>query len=259
MKQPATSIIRLVCLFIVLLPLVPVRGQLLKHKSATVSNVRVEGDSERVKIQYDATGLSSSDSVYIRVESQSRGLLNAMTVTGDVGKAVLPGKNKTIYWDYRLDGLTIDNAIRVVVRVKPAAPSRPQGRVGGGAANALLSVLAPGVGSIFVQPSRKVGWRPLITGAYAGLLVYGLVQKSRSNQAYDQYTSLLNDGDYAEANRANHHYLVATWTALAVLLTDVSYTLLKGMKNDRQRKIAQTSLALTYAGAIPSAGVRLRF
>ena len=205
---------------------------------------------------YDAVGITSRDSLYLLVESQSRGLLNVVTVTGDIGLSVVPGKNKTIYWDYRLDGLQIDDGIRVSIRVK-----RPYQRLalGGGPAYALLSVVAPGIGNIFVQPNHKVGLRPLLTGAYAGLLVYGLVQNARSNRVYDEYLVLLNEADYAQANRLNHQYLVATWTAVALLLTDVTYTFLKGRKNEKQKQFAQTGVVMAYAGTIPSIGFQFRF
>jgi hypothetical protein len=244
----------LVCLPLVLFSLNCAQGQVAS--SGPITNIRVELDSERVKVLYDAVGITSRDSVYLLVESQSRGLLNVVTVTGDVGLAVVPGKNKTIYWDYRLDGLRIDDGIRANIRVK-----RPYQRLvlGGGPTYALLSVVAPGIGNIFVQPNHKVGLRPLITGAYAGLLIYGLVQNARSGRAYDQYLILLNDSDYAEANRLNHQYLVATWTAVALLLTDVTYTFLKGRKNEQQKQLTKTGVVMAYAGTIPSLGFQFHF
>ncbi len=169
---------------------------------------------------------------------------------------MVPGKNKTLYWDYRLDGLRIDDGIRVSIRVK-----RPYQRLvlGGGPAYALLSVVAPGIGNIFVQPNHKVGLRPLLTGAYAGLLIYGLVQNARSGRAYNEYLMLLKDSDYAEANRSHHQYLVATWTAVALLLTDVTYTFLKGRKNEQQRQLARTGVVMANAGTTPSLGFQYRF
>lgn len=256
MRAPAYHTHCLVWLLVVLLSLSRAQGQSAGNNPGPIANIRVDVDNERVKVLYDAVGITSRDSIYLQVESQSRGLLNVVTVTGDVGRAVVPGKNKTIYWDYRLDGLRIDDGIRANIRVK-----RPYQRlaVGGGPTYALLSVVAPGLGTIFVQPGHKVGLRPLITGAYAGLLIYGLVQNGRSDRAYDEYLILLNDSDYAEANRLNHHSLVATWAAVALLLTDVTYTFLKGRKNEKQKQLAQTGVVLTYAGTIPSIGFQFRF
>jgi hypothetical protein len=221
---------------------------------ASLTNVRVDLDVNRVRVMYDIEGITARDSVYIQAESRSRGLLNAATVTGDVGTAILPGKNKTIYWDYRLDEVKIDDDIRVTVYMKS-----PVEATGGGPANALLSVVAPGIGSIFVQPDRKIGLRPLITGAYVGLLVYGLVRRSQSKHQYGLYADQLIMADYQEANRLHHHYLVATWTAVGLLLTDVTYTLLKGLKNDKQRRASQQRVAIGYIGTAPTIGVQFHF
>ncbi len=254
MRASAYHTLWLVWLLVVLLSMSRAQGQLAG--GGPITNIRVDVDSERVKVMYDAVGITPRDSIYLQVESQSRGLLNVITVTGDLGRAVVPGKNKTIYWDYRLDGLRIDDGIRANIRVK-----RPyqQLAVGGGPTCAFLSVVAPGLGNIFVQPGHRVGLRPLITGAYAGLLIYGLVQNGRSDRAYDDYLIRLNDSDYAEANRLHHQSLVATWTAVALLLTDVTYTFLKGRKNEKQKKLAQTGVVVAYVGTIPSIGIQFRF
>ncbi|GAB3643732.1 hypothetical protein [Spirosoma arcticum] len=88
---------------------------------AVVSNVRAEVDSQRIKINYDLVGIGAADSVYVQVESRSAGTLPANSVTGDVGRVVSPGTAKTIYWDYRLDGVSITDDIRATVLVKQGA------------------------------------------------------------------------------------------------------------------------------------------
>ena len=224
----------------------------------TITNIRVSIDKNRVKTLYDITGITSADSLYIEVESRSRGLLNASTVTGDVGTSVLPGKNKTIYWDYPMDGIKIEEDEDIQVNIRVRQPIQ-QGTVGGGPINALLSVLAPGVGTIFVQPNRKVGLRPLITGAYVGLIIYGLVRKNQADNQYGLYASTLHLDDYTKANRLHHHYLVASWTAVALLLTDVTYTFLKGRKNEKQKPRVRQHVAFNYVGTTPTVGVQFHF
>ncbi len=259
MTKPVYYSIRLVHLVAVLLYMSAAYGQSLGNKSAIVSNIRVELDSERVKVLYDVVGISVSDSVYLQIESQSRGRLNVSTVTGDLGKAVTPGKNKTIYWDYRLDKLKITDPVRATVLIKQPIQPVQQVAVGGGPANALISMLAPGIGSIFVQPNRKVGVRPLITGAYVALLVFGLSQQSRSKQQYEVYASQLNESDYTVANQQHHRYLLATRTAAALLVADVVYTFLKGMKNTKQKQAVEQRVVFNYIGTTPTVGVQVRF
>lgn len=246
----ATYHIGLAIFLVLLLHLSTAVGQPL----VTITNIRVSIDPNRVKTLYDITGITSADSLYIEVESRSRGLLNAVTVTGDVGTTVLPGQNKTIYWDYPLDGIKIEENEEIQVNIRVRQPVR-QDRVGGGPANALLSVLAPGVGTIFVQPNRKVGLRPLITGAYVGLIIFGLVRKNQANKQYSLYTSQLHPADYTTANRMHHQSIVASWTAVALLLTDVTYTFLKGRKNAKQKP----RVAFNNVGTTPTVGVQLQF
>ena len=207
-----------------------------------VSNVRVDVDTQRVKIQYDAVGLTAPDSVSIRVEKPG-GIWPARTVTGDVGRGVAPGLNKTIFWDYRLDGVQIADSIRVTVLVKRLAPPVRRAAGSGGPANALLSALLPGVGTIFVQPNRKIGARPLISVGYVGLLAYGFSQRSRSRAAYDRYETGLAETDYQDANQRHHRYLVATRAAAVLWLSDVAYTFFKGRKNERERRLSQQRLS----------------
>jgi len=236
-----------------------VPGQTLSNPVETVSNVRVDVDTQRVKIVYDAPGLAGQDSVYMRAESRSDGLLNPRTVTGDVGKGVTPGKDKTIFWDYRLDGLLLVDSIRVTVAVKRVPVPIQRKPVGGGPANALLSALLPGVGSIFVQPARKIGLRPLITAAYGGLLIYGLVQRSQSREAFSRYEKDFAETAYLDANQKHHRYLLATRMAAVLWLSDVVYTFLKGRKNEQQKRILLQRVAINSAFGTPTVGVQLGF
>lgn len=235
-----------------------VLGAVLAAVAQTVSNVRVDVDTQRVKIQYDVAGLVGGDSVFIRVEKPG-GTLPARTVTGDVGRGVTAGLNKTIFWDYRPDGVEIEDSIRVTVLVqRPASPVR-RAAVGGGPANALLSALLPGVGTIFVQPNRKIGARPLISVGYVGLLAYGLSQRGRSREAYARYETGLVETDYQDANQRHHRYLLATRAAAALWLADVAYTFWKGRKNDRLRRLSVERVAVDFTKTAPVLGFELRF
>lgn len=222
-----------------------------------VSNIRVDVDSQRVKILYDVAGLAGPDSVFVRVENPA-GPLPATTVTGDVGRGVMPGLDKTIFWDYRLDGVAIGDSIRVTVLVKRPAPLVSRPVAGGGPANALLSALLPGVGTILVQPARKIGARPLISAAYVGLLAYGFNQRSRSRAAFGRYETGFAEADYQDANQRHHRYLLATRTAAALWLADVAYTFLKGRNNDRLRRMAVHRVAVRFTNGAPTVGLELR-
>ena len=246
-------------LFLALLLTGTAYGQPPGNARLAVSNVRVELDTQRVKIVYDVANLIATDSVYIQVESRRNGFFKPKTVTGAVGKGVLSGPNQTIYWDYRLDGVTIDDEIRVTVLAKPVI----QPVSGGGPANALLSALVPGLGTILVQPNRKIGWRPVITVTYGGLIAYGLVQRSRSKQAYKTYESQASEQQaepyYNQATQHHHRYLVATRVAAVVWAADVAYTFLKGMKNGKKKRASVRNVVADWVGTTPTFGFSVRF
>jgi hypothetical protein len=234
-------------------------GQPPENARLTLSNIRVELDTQRVKIVYDVANLIATDSVLIQVESRRNGFFKPKTVTGAVGTGVSSGPNQTIYWDYRLDGVTINDEIRVTVLVKPAVPLVS----GGGPANALLSALVPGLGSILVQPNRKIGWRPVITATYGGLLAYGLVQRSRSKQAYQTYETQTSEQQaepyYNQATQHHHRYLVATRVAAVVWAADVAYVVLKGMKNRKQKRVSVRNVVAGWVGNTSTLGFSMRF
>jgi hypothetical protein len=83
-----------ILLFFALVVVGRLNAQPAGNHEIAVSNIRVELDTERVKIVYEVVNLSNEDSVYIQVESRRSGFLKPKTVTGAVGKAVLPGVNK---------------------------------------------------------------------------------------------------------------------------------------------------------------------
>lgn len=238
-----------------------------KKTKPTVSNIRAEADGKRLKVTYSLEGTAPTDSVYLQVESRTRGVLPLKTVSGGIGKGVEPGPNKIIYWDYEADGMQPGESDAVTVRIQSESvlpPPPPVTKLGGGPGYALLSVVLPGVGNIFVQPNRKIGLRPLVTVSYLGLLAYGLSQKSQSNKQYDLYNAQLNESDaqpyYDAANQYHQRYYLATRAAAVLMLTDVTFTLLRGIRNQRlQRTQPSNRLSLQYFGATPTLAFRRTF
>ncbi|GAA4403120.1 hypothetical protein GCM10023187_18880 [Nibrella viscosa] len=250
MKAVATYLIGLIGLLAVLAP-----ARCLGQK-APIANVRVEWDATRAKIMYDLADNVPADSIYIQVESRSKGLLAARTVSGDIGRGVMPGQNKTVYWDYPLDRVVIGDKDQLRAEVFVKSPA-----TGGGPANALASLLVPGLGNVLVQPNRQIGLRPLITAGYGGLLAYGLIQRSRANRQYSLYESQLTAEDaepfYQESARLRHHYLITTRAAAAVLVADVVYTFFRGRSNLKQQ--VPKRVVFHYLDETPIVGVQFTF
>jgi hypothetical protein len=68
-----------------------------------------------------------------------------------------------------------------------------------------------GLGTIFVQPNRKIGWRPVIAAAYGGLIVYGLVQRSRSKDQYKRYESQSDEQQAEPFMKKQRSSITAIW------------------------------------------------
>lgn len=152
----------------------------------------------------------------------------------------------------------------------PAQPESPfmQRRRYGGPAWALVSVVAPGIGNIFVQrPKPKIGLRPLLTVGCYGLVLYGLRERENARDAFaiyeEQKNRLAGEPYYQTANAHHHRYFLATRGAIAVAAADVILTFMKGLRNSRLANEAQPTQSVTLRPGIqagqPTAVVRYSF
>ena len=232
----------------------------------TILNVRVNIMEEgKVRINYDVENLIENDSVGFYVVNKKGIAIIPKSVIGDFGKKVISGKNKLIIWDLIKDEIFVDEEFQIQIKVKlsPREIIPPPPILGGGVSNTLLSVVAPGVGNIFVTENHKIGLRPLITASYIGLLVYGFTMKSRKDEQYAIYESKLRASEaaqsYSLANYYHHRYYAATRMAGAIWAFDVITTFIKGSKNDRIRKNTKTSFNLNSVGETPTLCFKYNF
>ena len=137
-----------------------------------------------------------------------------------------------------------------------------------GPAWALLSGVAPGIGNIFVQmPKPKVGLRPLLTVGCYGLLVYGFMERKKSQDDYAIYEQQKNmtagEPYYKTANDHHQHYFLATRGALVVVAADVILTFIRGVRNSQLQKEARRYQSIMLRPGIqagqPTAVVRYSF
>lgn len=238
----------------------------------SVTNIRINTiDESSVEILYDLTGTQPADSVYLRIRSQTNGLLNpaAQYISGDWGLDVSPGTNRRIIWKALENGFELDEPVRATILVKagqigvpkptPAVSTekpiaqQPETETKyrpGGPGFALLSVVAPGVGNIFVQsPKPVIGHRLGITVACYGLVAYGFIEKKKSRDEYALYEQQRSrtaaQPFYDRANSHHHRYYLATRLAGAIWITDIVATFIKGVQNQKQRtKAAQPKVSL---------------
>jgi hypothetical protein len=127
----------------------------------------------------------------------------------------------------------------------PASDERQQKTRYVGPAWALLSAVAPGIGNIFVQtPKPKVGIRPLLTVGCYGLVAYGLMERQKSQDDYAIYSIQKNmtagEPYYQTANTHHQRYFLATRGAIILAAADVILTFIRGVRNTRVQKKAQS-------------------
>ncbi|GAB3917147.1 hypothetical protein [Larkinella terrae] len=265
--------------FLLFTAALPATGQV------AVTNIRINTiDESAVEILYDLAGNQPADSVYLRIRSQSNGLLNpaAQYISGDWGQDVQPGTNRRIIWKALENGFELDENIRATILVKialsnapktaqpslplPADTSKRKYRPGG-PEFALLSLVAPGVGNIFVQsPKPVIGHRLGVTAACYGLMLYGLVERKKSKEEYALYEQQRNRTTaqpfYDRANSHHHRYYLATRLSGAIWVTDIVATFIKGVRNQHARaKTAEpkVSLRLGYQADYPVAVFNYKF
>ena len=167
-------------------------------------------------------------------EDEDGNRLYTSNVIGDIGKEIPGGKGKQITWDFFKD---VDElyAILPVVRITKV------NRYPGGPGNALYSVFVPGLGDRYVINHHGMAIKPYYkTIAAYGLIGYGVFQKIRSDNYYNDYSNSENYTDlddlYNKANKSNHQFYVAAGLGIAIWATDVIWVTLKGFQNNNKNK-----------------------
>jgi hypothetical protein len=153
-----------------------------------------------------------------------------------------------------------------VVPPKPAVAIRPKydpPKLKGGPANALLNILAPGLGHYFVSGDHNGNNRKpgsfIITAFYGGAIGGAVYYKLRSEKQYDDYikasqfreyqrdangnvigvrgASEAQSNQYLASSRSSHNNaLILAGVAGGILAADLVYTLVRGMKNKKAWK-----------------------
>ncbi len=271
--------LRVLFLFLVLISLC-----ICGNAQGRVSNVRMRAiDKQSIEVYYELRSSTPTDSVYVRLQRRDGTLLapDLRSVNGDLGTNLTDGRNRRIVWNLRRNRLFLKEEVRALVLLKQtapvvpipteASPTQPDSAALAekpyrGPAWALLSLLAPGIGNVFVQtPKPRLGLRPLATVAAYGLLIYGAGQQGESSQAYTDYRNsgneLAGEPFYQKANAANQRYYVATRVAAAIWITDITLTLVRGFRNQRNEKrgVQPLTYNMTYQANTPVAVVRYTF
>jgi hypothetical protein len=147
-----------------------------------ISEPELQFDGTQLHITYDLTAEKKSDLFYIRVEIEDKegSLINASSLSGDVGEKVPPGNSRIIVWIPANDSILLDEEISV--ELFGERYERPFNK---GSALLTSSVL-PGLGLSKIKEGKK--WWLASIPAY-GALAGGLAYHFSYLNVYEDYKS----------------------------------------------------------------------
>lgn len=243
----------------------------LAQTTATKVRLRTEPAVRKVIIEYELPQMLSTDSLYLELETTSGRIIRPVSVNGDVGKNIQPGKNKLIAWDVVRDNVRIDEDVRVLLRVARVVTVTGPAPAGSGPVAsepvAKMTSLMPAVkptndrvsepGEV-VRHSRVVpiiGWV-----AVAGLAAYGTVLYLRVNEDKKEYNAAPKIVPRAELARyqelsASIHKNQKTLNIVAgaagvLAVANVVYMIVRKPARSRTSLLIQPSTQLTSIGLI---------
>jgi hypothetical protein len=166
-------------LFLFLFFLIPVSKSF--SQGALLTQPRLEPNGNHLNIFYDIITKHSTDQFYIWVEimKKSNGeIIQAKSLSGDIGENVKAGTNKKIIWSAEQDSIYLNEDIVVEVKAEKYTKSFNKSTV------ILKSVVLPGWGQASISGSKS-WWLASIT-AY-GTLTGGYIYHKKYLQSYESY------------------------------------------------------------------------
>lgn len=193
-------------------------------------------------------------------------------VQGHLGKGILPGQKKIIWYYAKADTVFTGNN----VQFKIAGSYRPSVLGLGRGKAALYSLLLPGLGrpKVYQRSSfqRKLWFVPTVL-TY-GLIATSIATKVASNNSYDQYKQATDATDannlYNKANQQQRIFVGSLIAAGAIWLGDVVWVAMKGNQNrKKQRRLIQKNQQIDRQFGIttsydfqnrqPNLGIKVKF
>ena len=216
----------------------------LAQVPAEISKPILQIQDDNLVIGYDILKSSSRDQFRVWVEvSDSRGyILNAKTLSGDIGENVQGGKNKQIIWDYRSDNIDPDDEIFVQVFAEKI--SEPEEDL----AKPVPEVQSISKGVAILQSAAFPGWglsrihkgKPhWIKGVAAyGCLAGSIILNQKAHTSYDQYLGSFDvtesDAFYNDAVQQDKLSKVFAYAAIGIWVADLVWVVLDSSGHNEQ-------------------------
>jgi hypothetical protein len=201
---------------------------------------------DRLIINYDLSGpIGETFDIYPTVITRSGRQIRPISLHGDL-QEVKPGNNLSFTWQVLNDVSELEGEIAVMLEAKEIqipsariANETNRDELGGGPANALLSMVLPGLGDVFVNERNKIALvKPsYITVAYLssiGLAYYSYTSMKENYTSYQKATQQYEMNDYYE-NAIYYRDKANFFTVLActIWIADVTRVAIKGAQNRR--------------------------
>ncbi|GAA4453902.1 hypothetical protein GCM10023189_19650 [Nibrella saemangeumensis] len=232
-----------------------------QQSSATNIRFRIDNTLRKVVIEYDLPSVQPEDSLYVELQTASGATIRPLTVTGDVGKRLRPGLNKTVYWDVLRDNIKLNEDVQVIIRLARTIPvtkatPRPESAQ---PAQSRPATSLPGSEAVKPAILPIAGW--VATG---GLAVYSFILASGINKDVNEYNAAPREvADQAELARYNQlkaqvdrrkgTFYVVAGAAAALAVANVVYRVVKKPKHTIM------SLNLQPGTRIPTLGLARTF
>ncbi len=195
---------------------------------------------DKIVVNFDFTKFKKKQrfNILLEVKNSSGELINAKSLSGDVGKNIVGGENKKIIWDYLVDNIVIDDEISFEIKAQlhkgeEDISKKPTKTVLIGKA-LLLSAIFPGWGQAKIKQRKSY--------LLLGLITYGAAAASFAyhNNSYNNYSKYLNDETHSsesnyfsksESQKALSKYLL--YGAASAWTLNMIWTVITSSKNNK--------------------------
>jgi hypothetical protein len=211
------------------------------QRKSGIRNVSFELNDQKLITSYDLfTGDNEPRNIVFFLWDKDYNVLRPESLSGDFGAGVEPGNDKQIIWDIYEDNKLVKG------KVRPGIFLEDQLRYGG-ASNAFLSVLIPGLGGYFVADYRNIAFKPYFrTASVIGLSTIGVIalqnysrEKLYSNRVnWNTGQPEITFNGYGESNYwlFPYDYAIFFGGAAIIWMYDIIWVAARGGHNQKLRK-----------------------
>ncbi len=128
------------------------------------TRVKITTSLDTMLIKYDLKGKREAFNLKLDVKDQYNGIIHPKNISGDIGKYIKPGNDKTILWNMNADGIDLSGS-QLKVKV---------------------------LGNVFIPTVKKKAWIPWLYIAAGASAITGTYAYLQANHLYQSYNPSLN-------------------------------------------------------------------